>query len=41
MRKMYEDADLRSRFESKAAGRAEQFDVDEIKQYFHVAFTGL
>jgi N-acetylgalactosamine-N,N'-diacetylbacillosaminyl-diphospho-undecaprenol 4-alpha-N-acetylgalactosaminyltransferase len=41
MKKMYEDRELRSRFESKAAGRAEQFDVDEIKQYFHVAFTGL
>ena len=41
MKKMYEDADLRARFTEKAAGRAQQFDVDEIKQYFHVAFTGL
>ncbi len=41
MKKMYEDAGLRSQFESKAAERAGQFDVDEIKQYFHVAFTGL
>ena len=41
MKKMYEDADLRKSFEAKAAKRAEQFDVDEIKQYFHVAFTGL
>lgn len=41
MKKMYNDASLRSQFESKAAKRAEQFDVDEIKQYFHVAFTGL
>ena len=41
MRKVYEDAALRSQFAAKAAKRAEQFDVDEIKQYFHVAFTGL
>ncbi|MFZ1453693.1 MAG: glycosyltransferase [Ferruginibacter sp.] len=41
MKKMYEDAALRSQFEAKAAKRAEQFDVNEIKQYFHVAFTGL
>ena len=41
MKKMYEDAGLRNQFESKAAERAGQFDVDEIKQYFHVAFTGL
>ncbi len=41
MKKMYEDAALRDRFKTKAAGRAQQFDVDEIKQYFHVAFTGL
>lgn len=41
MRKMYEDATLRQQFASKAAQRAEQFDVDEIKQYFHVAFSGL
>ena len=41
MKKMYEETELRNRFASKAAKRAEQFDVDEIKQYFHVAFTGL
>lgn len=41
MKKMYEDGALRERFKTKAAGRAQQFDVDEIKQYFHVAFTGL
>ena len=40
MKKMYEDADLRKQFETRAAGRAQQFDVDEIKQYFHVAFSG-
>jgi N-acetylgalactosamine-N,N'-diacetylbacillosaminyl-diphospho-undecaprenol 4-alpha-N-acetylgalactosaminyltransferase len=41
MRKMYEDAALRKQFEEKAKARAQQFDVDEIKQYFHVAFTAL
>ncbi len=41
MKKMYNDSSLRSQFESKAKKRAEQFDVDEIKQYFHVAFTGI
>lgn len=41
MKKMYEETELRKLFASKAAKRAEQFDVDEIKQYFHVAFTGL
>lgn len=41
MRKMYEDAALRKQFEAKAKARAQQFDVDEIKQYFHVAFTAL
>ena len=41
MKKMYNDAALRSQFAAKAAKRAEQFDVEEIKQYFHVAFTGL
>lgn len=41
MKKMYEDAGLRSQFAAKAAKRAEQFDVDEIKQYFHAAFKGL
>ena len=41
MKKMYNDANLRSQFAAKAAKRAEQFDVEEIKQYFHVAFTGL
>jgi N-acetylgalactosamine-N,N'-diacetylbacillosaminyl-diphospho-undecaprenol 4-alpha-N-acetylgalactosaminyltransferase len=41
MKKMYEDKQLRKQFSEKAAGRAEQFDVNEIKQYFHVAFTAL
>ena len=41
MKKMMDDEALRNSFAAKAAKRAEQFDVDEIKQYFHVAFTGL
>ncbi|MBS1512399.1 MAG: glycosyltransferase [Bacteroidetes bacterium] len=41
MKKMYEDHALRTSYEQKAKGRAQQFDVDEIKQYFHVAFTAL
>ncbi len=41
MKKMMDDGSLLISFEAKAAKRAEQFDVDEIKQYFHVAFTGL
>jgi N-acetylgalactosamine-N,N'-diacetylbacillosaminyl-diphospho-undecaprenol 4-alpha-N-acetylgalactosaminyltransferase len=41
MRKMYEDAGLRRQFAEKAPGRAQQFDVDEIKEYFHVAFSSL
>jgi N-acetylgalactosamine-N,N'-diacetylbacillosaminyl-diphospho-undecaprenol 4-alpha-N-acetylgalactosaminyltransferase len=41
MKKMYEDSTLRSQFEEKARSRAQQFDVDEIKQYFHVAFTAV
>jgi N-acetylgalactosamine-N,N'-diacetylbacillosaminyl-diphospho-undecaprenol 4-alpha-N-acetylgalactosaminyltransferase len=41
MKKMYEDKSLRERFESKANARAQQFDVNEIKEYFHAAFTAL
>lgn len=41
MRKIYEDSALRRQFEEKAWDRAQHFDVDEIKQYFHVAFTAL
>jgi N-acetylgalactosamine-N,N'-diacetylbacillosaminyl-diphospho-undecaprenol 4-alpha-N-acetylgalactosaminyltransferase len=41
MKKMYEDAAMRKQFESKAKQRALQFDVDEIKQYFQVAFTAI
>ena len=41
MKKMMEDEGLRNKYLTKAAKRAEQFDVNEIKQYFHVAFAGL
>lgn len=41
MKKMYEDEALRKQFEARAKGRAQQFDVDEIKEYFHVAFSAL
>lgn len=41
MRKMFEDGALRKQFSEKAAGRAEQFDVNEVKEYFHVAFSAL
>ncbi len=41
MKKMYEDTALRKQFEDKAKQRAQQFDVDEIKQYFQAAFTAI
>jgi len=41
MRKMYDDEKLRKQFESKALARAKHFDVSEIIQFFHVAFSGL
>ena len=41
MKKMYEDTALRKQFEDKAKQRAEQFNVDEIKQYFQAAFTAI
>lgn len=40
MKRMYEDFRLRKSYEVKAAERAGQFHVNEIKQYFHMAFTG-
>jgi N-acetylgalactosamine-N,N'-diacetylbacillosaminyl-diphospho-undecaprenol 4-alpha-N-acetylgalactosaminyltransferase len=40
MIRMYEDDDLRNNFESKALARAEVFDIEKIRQYFHVAFSG-
>jgi len=39
MKRMYEDRDLKKQYEEKAYSRAENFDVDEIKQYFHLAFS--
>lgn len=39
MKKIYEDQNLRTSFEQKAISRAAHFDVEEIKQYFHVAFS--
>ena len=41
MKKMYEDTALRKQFEDKAKQRAQQFNVDEIKQYFQAAFTAI
>lgn len=41
MKKMVEDKKLRQSYAEKGPGRVEQFDVNEIKQYFHVAFTAL
>jgi N-acetylgalactosamine-N,N'-diacetylbacillosaminyl-diphospho-undecaprenol 4-alpha-N-acetylgalactosaminyltransferase len=41
MKKMLEDDALRNQLQAKAAIRAQQFDVNEIKHYFHVAFSGL
>ena len=40
MRRIYEDSQLRNSLKDKAERRAGQFDVDEVKQYFHLAFTG-
>lgn len=39
MKKMYEDKKLRQQYEEKALERAKQFDISEIKQLFHVAFS--
>ncbi|HMJ45780.1 MAG TPA: glycosyltransferase, partial [Ferruginibacter sp.] len=39
MKKMYEDKTLSEYYSSKAFGRAAQYDIDEIRQYFHVAFS--
>ncbi len=40
MKRMYEDEDLRNSFAAKATKRASEFHVDDIKQYFHLAFSG-
>ena len=39
MKRMFEDSQLRVQYENKAMNRAREFDVNEIKQYFHVAFS--
>ena len=39
MIKMFEDVELREQFSAAALKRARDFDVDEIKKYFHVAFS--
>ncbi len=39
MKKMYEDKTLRKQYQDRAMARARQFDIDEIIQYFHVAFS--
>jgi glycosyltransferase involved in cell wall biosynthesis len=39
MKRMYEDQELRTEYEQKALQRAQHFDVAEIRQYFHVAFS--
>lgn len=41
MRKMVEDPELRQSLKSRALSRVSAFDVSEIIQYFHVAFSGL
>ncbi len=40
MKRMYEDTQLRELYTSRAGERAAQFNVNEIKQYFHLAFSG-
>lgn len=39
MIKMYGDAALRESYQQKALGHAELYDIEKIKQYFHVAFS--
>jgi N-acetylgalactosamine-N,N'-diacetylbacillosaminyl-diphospho-undecaprenol 4-alpha-N-acetylgalactosaminyltransferase len=40
MKRMYEDDQLRKSYTEKAQKRAAQFHVNDIKQYFHLAFSG-
>jgi len=40
MKRMYEDKALRKQYEEKAEARAGEFDISNIIQYFHVAFSG-
>ena len=39
MKRIFEDRVLREQLTATALRRAENFDVEEIKQYFHVAFS--
>jgi len=39
MKRMYEDKPLSDYYSSKALSRAAQYDIEEIRQYFHVAFS--
>ena len=39
MIKMYEDKALREQYISRGLNKAREFDVEEIKQFFHVAFS--
>lgn len=40
MKRMYEDRPLRQSYAAKATARAAQFHVNDIKQYFQLAFSG-
>ncbi|MEJ7626485.1 MAG: glycosyltransferase [Ferruginibacter sp.] len=40
MKRMYEDENLRRQYAEKASARAAQFNISDIKQYFHLAFSG-
>jgi N-acetylgalactosamine-N,N'-diacetylbacillosaminyl-diphospho-undecaprenol 4-alpha-N-acetylgalactosaminyltransferase len=40
MKRMYEDRPLRNAYAAKAAERAAEFNVNDIKQYFQLAFSG-
>lgn len=39
MKRMYEDKTLSDYYSSKALSRAAQYDIEEIRHYFHVAFS--
>jgi len=40
MKRMYEDEQLRNTYTTRAPARAAEFHVNEIKQYFQLAFSG-
>jgi len=39
MENIYQDSELRNTYKEKATHRAETFDIEKIKQYFHVVFS--